>query len=99
LNGKRLLSRKSVELMTHDQLGKIGPDHAFGLGFGIEGEKGPMVELGSPGSYEWRGFFYTSFVIDPKEAMIVIFMAQLHPSADVDIQDRVRTLAYQAIND
>jgi CubicO group peptidase (beta-lactamase class C family) len=99
LNGKRLLSRKSVELMTHDQLGKIGPDHAFGLGFGIEGEKGPMVELGSPGSYEWSGFFYTSFVIDPKEAMIVIFMAQLHPSADVDIQDRVRTLAYQAIND
>jgi CubicO group peptidase (beta-lactamase class C family) len=98
-NGKRLLSRKSVELMTHDQLGKIGPGQGFGLGFGIEGAKEPMDELGTPGSYDWGGFFYTSFTIDPKEQMIVIFMAQLHPSGDVSIQNRVKTLAYQAIND
>ena len=97
--GKRLLSRKSVELMTHDQLGKIGPDQAFGLGFGVEGVKEPLAELGSPGSYDWGGFFYTSFVIDPKEQMIVIFMAQLHPTGDINIQNRVKTLAYQAIND
>jgi CubicO group peptidase (beta-lactamase class C family) len=98
-NGKRILSRKSVELMTHDQLGKIGPDRGFGLGFGIDGAKGPMDELGTPGSYGWGGFFYTSFTIDPKEQMIVIFMAQLHPAGEVSIQNRVRTLAYQAIND
>jgi CubicO group peptidase (beta-lactamase class C family) len=98
-NGKRLLSRKTVELMTHDQLGKIGPDQGFGLGFGVEGVKGPMDELGTPGSYGWAGFFYTSFVIDPKEQMIVIFMAQLHPAGDVTIDKRVKTLAYQAIND
>jgi CubicO group peptidase (beta-lactamase class C family) len=98
-NGKRLLSRKSVELMTHDQLGKIGPDQGFGLGFGVEGVKGPMDELGSPGSYAWGGFFYTSFTIDPKEQMIVIFMAQLHPAGDVNIQNKVKTLVYQAIND
>jgi CubicO group peptidase (beta-lactamase class C family) len=98
-NGKRLLSRKSVELMTHDQLGKIGPDQGFGLGFGIDGAKGPMDELGTPGSYGWGGFFYTSFTIDPKEQMIVIFLAQLHPAGDVSIENRVKTLAYQAIND
>jgi hypothetical protein len=47
----RLLSRKSVELMTHDQLGTIGPDQGFGLGFGIDGVKCPLPELGSSGSY------------------------------------------------
>lgn len=99
VNGKHLLSRKSVELMTHDQLGKIGPDQGFGLGFGVEGTKAPLAELGSPGSFGWGGFFYTSFVIDPKEQMIVIFMAQLHPTGDINIQNRVQTLAYQAIND
>ena len=99
VGGKHLLSRKTVELMTHDQLGKIGPDQGFGLGFGIDGVKGPMDELGSPGSFGWGGFFYTSFTIDPKEQMIVIFMAQLHPAGDVDIQNRVKTLVYQAIND
>jgi CubicO group peptidase (beta-lactamase class C family) len=99
VNGKRLLSRKSVELMTRDQLGKIGPDQGFGLGFGVEGVKGPLSELGSVGSYDWGGFFYTSFVVDPKEQMIVIFMAQLHPTGDIDIDKKVKTLAYQAIND
>lgn len=98
-NGKRLLSRKSVELMTHDQLGKIGPDQGFGLGFGVDGVKGPLSELGSPGAYNWGGFFYTSFEIDPKEQMIVIFMAQLHPTGDVDIANKVKTLAYQSIDD
>jgi CubicO group peptidase (beta-lactamase class C family) len=33
----RLLSRKSVELMTSDQLGTIGPTQGFGLGFGVDG--------------------------------------------------------------
>ena len=50
-------------------------------------------------STDWGGFFYTSFTIDPKEQMIVIFMAQLHPAGDVSIQNRVKTLAYEAMND
>jgi CubicO group peptidase (beta-lactamase class C family) len=95
----RMLSRKSVELMTSDQLGKIAPDQGFGLGFGVEGVKTPLSELGSVGEYEWGGFYYTGFSIDPKEQMIVIFMAQLHPTGSVDIREKVNTLAYQAIND
>src|SRR5580765_2414722 len=95
----RLLSRKSIELMTHDQLGKIGPDQGFGLGFGVDGVKGPLQELGSVGSYDWGGFFYTAFSIDPKEQMIVIFMAQLHPTGDLTLDKQVHELAYQAIND
>lgn len=96
----RILSRKSVELMTHDQLGKIAPDQAFGLGFGIDGVKGnPMAELGTPGAYGWGGFFYTTFSIDPKEDMVVIFMGQLHPAGDLELDRQVHELAYQAIND
>lgn len=95
----RLLSRKSVELMTSDQLGKIGPDRGFGLGFGVDGVKAPLRELGSPGQYEWGGFFYTAFSIDPKEQMIVIFMAQLHPTGGLNLDQQVHVLAYQAIID
>jgi CubicO group peptidase (beta-lactamase class C family) len=97
--GTRLLSRKTVELMTQDQLGKIGPDQGFGLGFGIEGVKGPLSELGSVGEYNWGGFFYTGFTVDPKEQMIVIFMAQLHPTGDLTLDRQVNELAYQAIID
>ena len=85
----RLLSRKSVELMTHDQLGRISADRAFGLGFGIEGEKIPLNELGSAGEFGWGGFFYTAFSIDPKEQMIVIFMGQLHPTGELTLDHQV----------
>ncbi len=93
----RLLSRKSVELMTQDQLGKVSPDQGFGLGFGIDGVKAPLSELGSPGEYNWGGFFYTAFSIDPKEQMIVIFMGQLHPEGDLTLNRQTHELAYQAI--
>ena len=104
LGNAHLLSRKTVELMTHDQLGnyqfgKTGGDQAFGLGFGINGTKGPLSELGSPGEYNWGGFFYTAFSIDPKEQMITIFMAQMHPDSGRDLEGLFHVLAYQAIID
>jgi CubicO group peptidase (beta-lactamase class C family) len=97
--GTQLISRKSVELMTHDQLGKISPEQAFGLGFGVIGVKSPLSELGSPGEYNWGGFFYTTFEIDPKEQMITVFMAQLHPAGDLNLASLFHVLAYQAIID
>ena len=97
-DGKRLLSRKSVELMTQDQLGRLQPDVGFGLGLGVAG-KTPLEELGSPGQCSWGGFCYTTFFIDPKEQMIGILMAQLHPTGDLDIDRRFWTLAYQALDE
>jgi CubicO group peptidase (beta-lactamase class C family) len=97
LGNVRILSPKSVELMTHDQLGKISPEQGFGLGFGVDGVKAPLEELGTPGQYGWGGFFYTEFSVDPKEDMIVIFMGQLHPTGDLTLNRKVHVLAYQAI--
>ncbi|MFZ1056905.1 MAG: serine hydrolase, partial [Opitutaceae bacterium] len=99
LGNVRILSRKSVELMSHDQLGKIDGERGFGLGFGVDGVKGPLPELGSPGSFNWGGFFFTEFVIDPKEDMIVISMAQLHPTGGDSLESKVQVLAYQALED
>ena len=81
----RLLSRKSVELMIHDQLGKLSPDWAFGLGFGVAGIKSPLQEIASPGRFGWGGFFYTHFFVDPEEDMIGVFMGQLHPSGGLTL--------------
>jgi CubicO group peptidase (beta-lactamase class C family) len=99
LDGNRLVNRKSVELMSHDQLGKVAPDQGFGLGFGVAGVKSPLKELGSAGKYSWGGFYYTGFFIDPKEQMVTVFMAQLHPTGGLNLGDVVEVLAYQAIVD
>ena len=97
-DGIRLLSRKTVELMTTHQLDDMGIDSGFGFGFGIALGKSNLKQLGSVGTYSGGGFFYTSFFIDPQEQMIGIFMAQLHPGAG-DIAERIRILSYQAIAD
>lgn len=99
LGNARILSRKSVELMTHDQLGKIDPEMGFGIGFGVSGVKSPLPELGSPGEYGWGGFYFTLFTIDPKEDMIVISMAQLHPTGGLALETEVQNMAYQALID
>jgi len=99
LGNARILSRKTVELMSRDQLGKIDPDQGFGIGFGISGAKGPLDELGSVGDLGWGGFYYTTFSIDPKEDMVIVFMAQLHPTGGLRLDREVEVLAEQSIND
>jgi CubicO group peptidase (beta-lactamase class C family) len=98
---KRLLSRKSIELMSHDQLGKRDTEQDFGLGLGIDGIKTPLKEAGSPGQFGWGGFYNTQFVVDPKEQMIVIFMSQLSTNGDVYVNTRemVQALGFEAITD
>ncbi len=97
LDGARILSRKSVELM---RIGRVDWDDDqvpdFGLGFAIVGDLGKKGELGSVGSYSWGGAFCTSYWIDPSENLIGIFMSQVRPIKS-DIRAKFSTLVYQAL--
>jgi CubicO group peptidase (beta-lactamase class C family) len=97
LDGVRLLSPKSVELMTVNHLGTLEADFGFGLGFGVIRDERDLRELGSIGRYRWGGFFYTDFFIDPQEELIGIFMAQLYPNGGLRLPEKFRVLASQAI--
>ena len=100
---QRLLSRKSIELMTAPHVAMAADTSldqgGMGLGVGVTGRLSSAHELGSPGAYGWGGFFYTRFIIDPQEELIAITMAQLHPAGDVDWNERFLILVYQAIDD
>lgn len=105
LDGARILSPMTVDLMTTNQIGDapagsiVQPGSAgFGLGVAIRGGPGVDGELGSAGAYYWSGFFNTTFWIDPQEHLIGILMTQVFPGTS-DIQDRFRLMAYQAIVD
>jgi len=99
LDGIQLLSRKSVELISQDHVGELVEGMGYGLGFGTFSEISHLRELGSLGAYYWGGFFFTSFIIDPKEEMIAIFMGQLYPTGGLNLSNKVLNLAYQAIID
>lgn len=101
-NGKRLLSRKTVQLMSSDNLGTIpgmGPGAGFGLGFAVSKAPGEAGMMGSPGEYNWGGAAGTRFWIDPQEELVGIFMIQILPHTGLEYGSQFRVLTYQSIVD
>ncbi len=79
LEGKRIVSRKTVEYMTSDHLGAVrgpAPGYGFGLGFAVRLADGQASIPGTAGDYNWGGLGGTYFWIDPKERLIGIWMMQ-----------------------
>ena len=100
LNGVRLLSPKTVELIKMDHLRDIpgfNVPAGFGLGFRVIRNKDDLVEIGSVGTFGWGGFWYTTFFIDPLEELIGILMAQLYPTGGLDLGEKFSILTYQSI--
>ncbi len=99
-DGKRILSRNSVRMMTMNQIGdiKLGEDK-FGLGFRIVTDSSSRFFPNQAGSYGWGGAFSTVYWVDPKEKMITILYRQMWGSHGGELDEKFRVLAYQALND
>ena len=103
-NGVRLLGRKTVALMTADQLPAghpameaAGRGFGFGLGVSVLRTLGEGKQLGSVGEYGWGGTSCTQVWIDPSEQTIVLLMLQHLPKGRYTLMDQVKTAAYGAI--
>jgi CubicO group peptidase (beta-lactamase class C family) len=101
LDGVRLLSPASVALMTSNHVGALysGGDTGFGLGFEVVEHVGRAGRLSSVGEFGWGGAYYTKYWVDPAHDLVAVFMAQLLPAGGLDLQNKFRTLVYQAITD
>ena len=102
-NGKRILSRNSVRMMTMNQIGDIGRGGAnpnkFGLGFGVATEKGSSLIPWNIGSFEWGGMFATSYWVDPKEKLVALIYRNIFPTRVPGFTDKFKVLVYQSLND
>jgi len=106
LDGVRILSRKTVELMTSNNLadellpygGSDSKGEGFGLGFSVVMDVAQTGILGSEGQYSWGGAASTGFWVDPKEELIGILMTQVMPYSGRFTED-FKVLTYQAIED
>ena len=101
LDGRRILSRKTVELMTTSHLGDVSytAGQGFGLGFYVVEDLGARGSPGSVGEFGWGGAYHTTYWVDPREELVVVHLTQLVPAGTVDDQAKVRALVYQAIVD
>jgi CubicO group peptidase (beta-lactamase class C family) len=101
LDGARLLSPKTLELMTTSHTsdlppsGLVGGGAQFGLGFRVVTDVGATQTLGSPGLYGWSGIYGTVFWVDPKEKLVAIMLVQRYPGSPV--ATAFQPLVYQAI--
>lgn len=112
LDGVRILSPKTVALMTMNHL-PGGGDLAgmsralfseatnagvgFGLGFAVTINTAPTLVPGSVGEFYWGGMFSTAFHVDPVERLIFIFMTQLSPSSSWPVRRELKSLIYSAL--
>ncbi len=108
LDGVRLLSRKTVDLMTSNQLnpaqlqGMGSPDKpnygfGYGLGVGVMLDRGLDGAMRSNGSFGWGGAAGTDCVIDPQEDLVILVMTQ-RLAAPYAHSTLLQNLVYQAID-
>jgi CubicO group peptidase (beta-lactamase class C family) len=114
LDGVRLVSSRTLELMTENHLpGDVDLEaiavdsyaeasyvgQGFGFGMSVMIDRRKNKSLASEGSYYWGGAASTTFWVDPVEDLTVAFYTQLLPSGTYAIRRDLQRFVYQALND
>ena len=112
LDGARIVSPKTIQLMTANHLPGAADltqmSHSlfseaanagagFGLGFAVNIDPAHTLIPGSRGEYYWGGMYSTAFFVDPVERLTMVFMTQLMPSNSYPIRRELKTLIYAAL--
>lgn len=112
LDGTRIMSRTTVNLMTADHLGNRiaapvtpgelllnSPGYTFGLGFAVRTGQGMATVPGSAGEFMWGGYGGTFFWVDPKEEIVAVYMSQAPGPSRQYYRRLFKQLVYQAVVD
>ena len=103
LDGVRIISPKSVELMSSDLLGDLPiyggpvvPGYGFGLTVAVNRGPAKTASIGSQGEYYWEGAASSIFFVDPQEKLITVYMIQKRRG--VAISREYKRMVYAAID-
>lgn len=104
LDGVRILSPRTVRLMTANHTGERavwlrGEGFGFGLGYSVTTDLGRSAMPSAEGTYGWGGAYCTVFWVDPEDKVIGILMTQVRPYTHLNIRQDFQTLTYQALVD
>lgn len=99
LGDVRILSPKTVELMTADHVGSMYGSQGFGMGFWVTDRLGRNGQPGTVGSFGWGGAYHTVYWVDPVEKLVCVLMTQMLPAGSSDLHSKFRAMIYQAITE
>ena len=99
LDGVRILSPRSVALMTTNQSGMLHTTTGLGFGFGFETvDRYGALGLASVGAYRWGGAYGSNYLVDPDARLVLVYMIQQIPNR-TDLGQLIPALVYQALTD
>ena len=108
LDGKRILSKRTVRFMTQNQLSDeqkkyMTWDSLKGHGYGnfmrVVEHEGMTVSIAPKGEFGWDGWLGTYFCVDPEDKMVLMFFVQRIDAGTTDYTRRFRSMAYAALED
>lgn len=99
LEAVRILSPRSVDLMSTNQVGTLHSSNGLGFGLGFEvTERYGANGMDSVGAFGWGGAYGSNYRVDPKTHMVLVMMIQLLPNM-TGIAERFNALVYQSLVD
>ena len=99
LDGVRILSPRSVALMTTNQSGTLHSQTGLGFGLGFETvDRYGASGMSSVGTFSWGGAYGSQYRVDPEARLTIVFMMQLIPSR-TDVAQKFPNVVYQALTD
>jgi CubicO group peptidase (beta-lactamase class C family) len=99
LDGVRILSPRTVALMTTNQVGMLHSTRGLGFGLGFQTvDRYGAHSLSSVGSYGWSGAYGSHYLVDPHARLVIVFMIQMLPNR-TEYGQLFPTLVYQALLD
>lgn len=97
-NGHQILSARTIDLMTQNQIGDLSlGKNKFGLGFEIVTTQGAATGARSLGSFAWGGYLGTTYWADPAQNMVCLILTQQTPNSHNDLFKKFEVLVYQAL--
>jgi CubicO group peptidase (beta-lactamase class C family) len=97
LDGVRVLSPRTVALMTSNQVGTLHSSAGLGYGLGFETtDRFGANGLDSAGAFGWAGAYSSTYRVDPESRLVICFMVQILPNT-TDLGRKFPTLVYQAL--
>ncbi len=97
-NGRRILGPMTVKLILTNQIGELNVgQNKFGLGFALTSDKSAARMPVPEGTFDWGGFFGTTYWADPQQGIIGLLYTQKFPNSYGELTDKFKVLVYQAI--
>jgi CubicO group peptidase (beta-lactamase class C family) len=97
IDGVRVLSPRTVALMTTNQVGTLHSPNGLGFGLGFETtDRYGANGMDSVGAYGWSGAYSSTYRVDPESHLVIVFMVQILPNT-TDLGRKFPTLVYQAL--